>query len=195
MNRYSDIRTVSAALAALLVMMLVPSSKASAQRTMEGQNFIGADAIPAFTDARDFGARISWGMYGTDHRLEAWAAAVPGHRMITQDTELLYGQISAGCDWQWRLLSTRSRSFSLYAGGGALLGWETYDPFRKLPPHVETDLPGKGTFLYGCTASLETEIFLLRRLALVLRTDADVIPPSRTGILRLTAGMGLRVEL
>lgn len=93
-----------------------------------------------------------------------------------------------------RIAATRSRSFNLYTGGSAFIGYEIYDPVRRLPSNINTGL-GEGAFVYGIRPSVEAEVFLTRTLAIIISGSAPLTFSSLSGWLRVNAGAGLRLNI
>jgi hypothetical protein len=79
-------------------------------------------------------------------------------------------------------------------GGGVFLGWEIYDPFKRVPSYIDTGF-GKGNFIYGVAPALESEFFITRTVALTLGTRMPVSISSKTEILKLHLKAGIRVDI
>jgi hypothetical protein len=83
---------------------------------------------------------------------------------------------------------------NLYAGGNAFIGYEVYDPWDRLPANINTGL-GTGAFIYGVRPRLEAEVFITKRLAIVISGSAPLTFGSVSSWLRGDAGVGLRVNI
>lgn len=176
-------------LTAVIVVLLL-CIPASAQRTMEGRPFVGA----GFVWSGNPGGEIRAGQY---LRHSLWDASL-GYRsyakQLSTGDRLDFVDITASGSWQWRLLSLRSRTLSLYAGAGAFAGYEMYDPWRTLPQTVDLGF-GRGTVIYGISADLSVEVFFASRWAFVLGARFPLVFPSHAGILRWEVSAGIRFDI
>ncbi len=165
-----------------------------AQRTMRDQNLLTANTQIPCAAISGFGAEFSYGRYLLDGYWKSSASIVPrGLRLSTGDhMDLL--TIRAGADYMFRIASVRSRVFGLYGGGGAFIGYELYDPNSRLPSNIYTGL-GNGTFIYGVTANLETEIFIINNIALTTGFSMPLTFGSVAQWLRANAHIGFRINL
>jgi len=148
-----------------LALLLAP--QAMAQRTMRGQMFLD------LSGHYPVGGAVSVGQY----RLPGyWMAGIEELRMreylhigdavdnLTLD--IWHTKLQGG--YMYRLVSNRSRSISMYAGGMGWIAAESVDPLKKLPDDIV--LPGlpKHKFVFGVTPMVETEFFLGNHFAVVL---------------------------
>ena len=165
-----------------------------AQRTMRDQNLLTASMQTPCTGIKDFGASVSYGRYLLDAYWKASASVVPrGVQLSTGDRMDLFG-LRAGADYMYRIASVRSRVFSMYAGGGAFIGYELYDPLSRLPENIHTGL-GDGAFIYGVNAGIEAEVFLGRRTAFVAGCTVPMTFGSVSRWLRVNATAGIRFNI
>lgn len=102
--------------------------------------------------------------------------------------------ITACADYMFRLVGTRSRSVSLYLGGGAFLGYEAIDPLRRLPAQYQSNLD-KGYFIYGLRAKLAAEFFVVEKIAICVEAATPVNFRSPLGWFNYNAGLGLKFLL
>ena len=161
---------------------------------MNRQNVITMEAASSCYRMTDIGTQISWGQYGLTWYWKAWLNASPWSITVQTGDRMTYGQITSGADFMYRLFSNRSRSLSLYAGGGAFLGIEGYNMWHKLPPYIETDFP-KARFLYGLDASLEFEAYVSRTVALTVSGNAPFTISSLVRPFHFQLRLGVRVAL
>ena len=165
-----------------------------AQRTMRDQNLLTASMQTPCTGIKDFGASVSYGRYLLDAYWKASVSVVPrGVQLSTGDRMDLFG-LRAGADYMHRIASVRSRVFSMYAGGGAFIGYELYDPLSRLPENIHTGL-GDGAFIYGVNAGIEAEVFLGRRTAFVAGCTVPMTFGSVSRWLRVNATAGIRFNI
>lgn len=164
------------------------------QRTMRGESFVSAGVHTPFMSPYGWGASLSYGQYLLGAYWNAGLTAT-GYT-FTRGDGLPSEYVHAGAfgEWMYRLAGTRSRALSVYAGGGAFIGYEAEDPWQRLS---EWECPGfpDGSFLYGLWPAVELEIFPMRRLALVFTGRAPVNFTSPHGWLHLQAGAGIRLNL
>ena len=176
------------------VLSLVASTDAMAQRTMKGQHAIGIDVSGRIPNIADIGLCLNYSQYLLNAYWQVGAYA--GNNQIKTDNGLNLEYIdSAICGgYMHRLIATKSRSICLYAGGGAFIGYEFYDPRKRLPEHIDTRLP-VGNFLYGVNAGAEAEFFFIRTVALVVYAELPVNFSSPLSKVRYRVGAGIRINL
>ena len=167
------------------------STPASAQRTMKGQYFAQVEGLWCATNP---GGSIAFGQYLLNSSWQAGTAMRNFSRTLSTGDVLQVADIVAVGEWDYRVFATRGRHFCLYAGGGVFLGYEMFDPWRRIPDTVDTGL-GKGIFLYGIQADLRAEVFFSRRCALLLGACAPLDIPSPAGIFHWEVSAGLRFNL
>lgn len=181
-------------LSAVILLTLYSAHNGYAQRTMRDQNLLTISVQTPCTGARDFGASVSYGRYLLDSYWRTCVSAIPrGIQLSTGDRMDLLG-IRAGADYMYRIAATRSRSFNLYGGGGAFIGYEIYDPFTRLAPNINTGLKD-GAFIYGINASIEAEVFIARRIALTVACATPLTFGSVTRWIRINATAGIRINI
>ena len=184
---------ISSTLIACIV-LFSSSQIVSAQRTMKGQYHLAAEAAFAADPKVPAGVEISFGAYLLDSYVIGWVNVTPDYVTLPTSHQLEYIPINVGADYMYRVAATRARSVNLYVGGGVYLGWELYDPFRKVPSYIDTGF-GSGTFIYGVAPALESEFFITRRLALTLGARMPVSISSKTEILKLHLKAGIRINI
>ena len=176
------------------VLMSCATFSASAQRTMKGQHAVGMEISECIPNITDIGICLNYSQY----LLNAyWQVGVyGGNNMIMTDNghNLKYLDTTINGAYMHRLVATKSRSISLYAGGGAFIGYEFYDPRKELPANIDTKLP-TGNFLYGIFPSIEAAFFLTRQLALTVSSVAMINFSSPLVKLRPQIRMGLKVDI
>ena len=176
------------------IVLLSSSQIVSAQRTMKGQYHLAAEAAFAADPRVPAGAEISFGAYLLDSYVIGWINVTPDYVTLPTSHQLEYIPINVGADYMYRVAATRARSVNLYVGGGVFLGWELYDPFRRLPSYIDTGF-GNGAFIYGVSASIASEFFITRTVALTLESRMPVSISSKTEILKLHLKAGIKVNI
>lgn len=176
------------------IVLFASSQAVSAQRTMKGQLHIGAQASLSADPRIPIGGELSFGSYLLDSHISGWINVTPDYISLPTGHQLGYIPINVGADYMYRVAATRARSVNLYVGGGVFLGWELYDPFKRVPSYIDTGF-GKGNFIYGVGPALESEFFITRTVALTLGARMPVSISSKTEILKLHLKAGFRVNI
>ena len=176
------------------IVLFASSQAVSAQRTMKGQLHIGAQASLSADPRVPIGGELSFGSYLLDSHISGWINVTPDYISLPTGHQLGYIPINVGADYMYRVAATRARSVNLYVGGGVFLGWELYDPFKRVPSYIDTGF-GKGNIIYGVAPALESEFFITRTVALTLGARMPVSISSKTEILKLHLKAGLRVNI
>ena len=190
----TEIRGFVRSILVACIVLFSSSQIISAQRTMKGQYHLAAEAAFAADPRVPSGVEISFGAYLLDSYVIGWVNVTPDYVTLPTSHQLEYIPINVGADYMYRVAATRARSVNLYVGGGVYLGWELYDPFRKVPPYIDTGF-GSGTFIYGVAPALDSEFFITRRLALTLGARMPVSISSKTEILKLHLKAGIRINI
>ena len=191
-SQKNGFRTVATAV--LMFAAVTLGRPAHAQRTMSGQDMITLYGFTPFTGPSDLGGELCWGRYMLNSYWKVKADLETSSHSLRTGHTMSSCDISIGGSYMYRLACTRSRSLNLYAGGGAFIGYEFYDPSKRLPEHIDTRLP-VGNFLYGVNAVSEVEFFFLRTVALVVYAELPVNFSSPLSKVRYRAGAGIRINL
>lgn len=173
---------------------LFATTEANCQRTMRYQNALTVQLSVPYAENPDIGGAISYGQYTLNGYWTAGILSV-GRRqpegkynLMQTQTLRLYGQ------YMYRLISNRKRSINLYSGGGPFIGYEFYDPFKRLPAHIQKST-ADNAFIYGINGSIEAEIFIMRKLAIVLSANMPLTFGSESAWFRGNTTAGLRINL
>ena len=185
--------TLLIAVLTVALMACAPLS-AMAQRTMKGQHAGGAEATGCIPRLGDLGLCLNYSQYLLNAYWQVAAYTGNNHIMTSNGIPMEFIDCTIEGGYMHRLVSTRSRSLSLYAGGGAFIGYEFYDPRKDLPANIETNLP-TGTFLYGLSPMIEAEFFIIKRLALTLGGCFHLTFSSPLVILRPELRLGVRFDI
>ena len=194
MSNETEIRGIVRSILIACFVLFASSQAASAQRTMKGQLHVGAQASLSADPRLPAGGELSFGSYLLDSYIAGWINVTPDFISLATGHQLGYIPINVGADYMYRVAATRARSVNLYVGGGVFLGWELYDPFKRVPSYIDTGF-GKGNFIYGVAPALESEFFITRTVALTLGARMPVSISSKTEILKLHLKAGLRVNI
>lgn len=194
MSNETEIRGIVRSVLIACFVLFASSHAASAQRTMKGQLHVGAQASLSADPRLPAGGELSFGSYLLDSYIAGWINVTPDFISLATGHQLGYIPINVGADYMYRAAATRARSVNLYVGGGVFLGWEIYDPLRRLPSYIDTGL-GKGTFIYGVGPSVASEFFIARTVALTLEARMPVSISSKAEILKLHLKAGIKVNI
>lgn len=194
MSNETEIRGIVRSVLIACFVLFASSQAASAQRTMKGQLHVGAQASLSADPRLPAGGELSFGSYLLDSYIAGWINVTPDFISLATGHQLGYIPINVGADYMYRAAATRARSVNLYVGGGVFLGWEIYDPLRRLPSYIDTGL-GKGTFIYGVALSVSSEFFVARTVALTLEARMPVSISSKAEILKLHLKAGIKVNI
>ena len=166
----------------------------SAQRTMKGQYHIAAEGVVGADSGVPLGGELSFGVYLLDSYMKGWIDVTSDSIFLPTSHRLGYIPINVGADYMHRVAATRSRIVNLYIGGGIFLGWEFYDPRKRVPAYINTGLPD-GAFIYGVTPAIDSEFFITRTIALTLWSRSPISISSKTEILKLHLKAGIRINI
>lgn len=194
MSNETEIRGCIRSVLIACFVLFTSSQAVSAQRTMKGQLHIGAHASLSADPRVPAGGELSFGSYLLDSYITGWINVTPDYITLPTSHQLGYIPINVGADYMYRVAATRSRSINLYVGGGIFLGWELYDPFKRLPSYIDTGF-GNGTFIYGVAPAVASEFFIARTVALSLEARMPVSISSKTEILKLHLKAGIKVNI
>ena len=194
MHSSVNIRHKAVIIMLIIACLMMCSQSLSAQRTANRQSMVSVSAVSSLLRPQEVGAVVSYGQY----LLEGyWTASAKGgmHTLVTSsDIRMRYLEVTFCGGYMHRLVSTRCRNISLYAGGEAFLGFESYDPMSELPSNIDTGLPS-GSFLYGIAPQVVAEIFLTGKLALVAGCSSPVNFSSPITMVRPNLMLGLRMNI
>ena len=194
MHSSVNIRHKAVIVMLIIACLMMCSQSLSAQRTANRQSMVSVSAVSSLLRPQEVGAVVSYGQY----LLEGyWTASAKGgmHTLVTSsDIRMRYLEVTFCGGYMHRLVCTRSRNISIYAGGEAFLGFESYDPMSELPSNIDTGLPS-GSFLYGIAPQVVAEIFLTGKLALVAGCSSPVNFSSPITMVRPNLMLGLRMNI
>lgn len=154
----------------------------------------GSVSLEAVRNDSGHSATLRYGRYDLRGIWLSGLRLADHYRDVTTGDSLELLQVDVTSSYLYRVLSTRSRILSVYAGGGMYMGYESCDPFALLPKDLDTGL-GKGSFAYGIEASVQAELFITRRIALILGASVPIDILSNSGWLHHEYGAGIRINL
>jgi len=186
------IRVYTVVATAILSCLTMP--EASSQRTMRYQNLLTLYIQLPVSVLPGYGIHACYGRYTIEGYWKAGGGAMTQGVPLSAGRSLQLLTVKAQGDYMHRLAASRSRSVSVYAGCGAFIGYETYDPAGRLPSSIETGL-GEGAFIYGLVPQVELELFFTRSIALVAAIEAPLTFSSAVHWLRAQVRGGLRINI
>ena len=181
-------------LLAASTLLLSGSFRANAQRTMRGQYHASAEVVMTADKGVPIGGELSFGQYLLCSYWNAWINVSPDYIPLDSTVMMRYIPLTGGADYMHRIAATRSRSVNLYIGAGAFLGYEFYDPWKTVPPYMETGREG-GAFIYGLSPGLVSEFFMTRAVALTLSARMPVSFSSQAKIIKAHIKAGIRINI
>lgn len=194
MHSSVNIRHKAVIVMLIIACLMMCSQSLSAQRTANRQSMVSVSASASLLRPQEVGAEISYGQYLLKGY---WTAGAKGglHTLDTSsDIRMSFLEVIFSGGYMHRLVCTRSRNISLYAGGEAFLGFETYDPMNEIPSNIDIGLPS-GSFLYGIAPQVVAEIFLTGKLALVAGCSLPANFSSPITMVRPNLKLGLRMNI
>ena len=182
-----------------LMILILSTSTARAQRTMNGQDNISASVHCTYSGEVPIGADLCWGRYLLNSNVKAGLSYSPfSHKIYTttlsDSRTILNHSILAYGEYMHRIVADRGRHACLYAGGGVFLGCELYDPQKKLPDYIVTGL-GDWGFLYGVCPAVELELFVSKTICILIRGGIPINFSSPLSNVRFTTGIGARFNI
>lgn len=111
-----------------------------------------------------------------------------------RDMTIPAAQMTAEGGLHYNFLSDKRKIVFLYAGASALAGYETVNWGKRTLPDGAT-LMHKGAFVYGCAATLETEVYLADHLALTASVRERFQWGGSLGCCRTEFGIGIKFIL
>ncbi len=193
------------ALIAAALLLTTVSLPAGAQRTMRSQWY--ATVLGTATLSPSAGSHPGFGIEAGRYTVSGrWAGGI---RCIVPARNAA-GSFTVSGAWLYRIAATRSRSLSLYGGAGAFLGIDFDDAIGAVKEVISDDTasgsssswtkeeaeaasPHSG-FTYGVEPSLEAELFITRKVALVGAVSLPVRLATRQETLSLRGSAGIRIN-
>ncbi len=183
-------------MAVAVLLALGACHEALAQRTMPGQAFVDAGGrwpLGAYVGAGGYSIPGYWSAgLGASRQTERLSYADAGEGRPASLESWRAGLLGG---YMFRLVATRSRGASLYAGARGYVAIERIDPFGRLPQDILLDLDAKGAFVFGVAPRLEAEVYLAGPVALYVAGDVPVTFLSQIRTFSARAQMGLRIAL
>ncbi len=148
------------------------------------------------------GFSLEGGQYLLNSYWKACVSAVDWNQKVADSRGRIDGAVfdhvhwTLAGGWMYRIAGAYSRKVSLYCGGCAFLGYNSYELFKSLPEEMDAGYPS-GEFIYGIRPEVDLEWFVFRKAAVVLGVQSPVTFGSslKTDIWHLTASLGIRFNL
>ena len=110
---------------------------------------------------------------------------------LYKDTKIPVAQFTGEGGYYYKFLADGSKTFFLYIGGSALLGYETVNWGDKMLYDGSTIRSREG-FLYGGAVTLEAEAYITDRIVLCISGRERVLWGTTTGHFHTQFGIGLK---
>lgn len=175
----------------LVIACMVISQHASAQRTVAGR---GAPMLSAVYTGSSYGVHAGWTGWTLWGNWNAGAFGRMYSNPVDETYRLEHSHVGVESEAMFRVLSTRSRMFSLYLGGGAFIGAELVDPRGVLPDWMSLQTE-RNRFLYGIHGAAEMDLYILKRLSVGIRGTVPISFSSSFGWLNWETGLVLRFDI
>ena len=178
---------------AILVLATLP---VFAQRTAQGQ-FLASAGVSynyAFAGSAElrFGQYLSIGYWDAGLVAENYRYRSSG----SGNTFSVLHAVAEG-EFMFRLASTRTRFFNLYAGSGLFLGAEMTDPYKRLrdgewPVGSDGKYLPKASFIFGVSPRVEMEFFAFPHTAITVYGRMPLSILSKYGVFHVETGLGVK---
>lgn len=182
--------------AIVIVISILAALPALAQRTARGQFF--AEAGAAYNYAFAGSAELRFGQYLSIGYWDAGVAA-DNYRYRSSGSGNTFSVLHAVAEgeFMFRLVSTRTRFFNLYAGSGLFLGAEMTDPYKHLrdgewPVGSDGKYLPKASFIFGLSPRLEAEMFIFPHTAITIYGRMPLSILSKYGVFHVETGVGVK---
>ena len=152
---------------AVLMVFLMASFHASAQRTAYGERLLGLSATASPRSA--YGATAEFGMYLLNSYWTGGLALEDRLKRHVSGQPFGNARVEGFGSYMYRIYGTRNRQLSVYVGGDIFLGFEFLDPFKQLDEPTWNSMLNGGykeyRFIYGASPRAAVEFFVTGDLA------------------------------
>ena len=200
-----------------MLLLVSGMQEASAQRTSQGEVFVGLApyvsgySIPSGGLGIEAGQYLLHSLWKVELRAVDWNQKVAGEtdetvtaegdeevEVIEETAPVYFDHVlwNLSGNWMYRLLASYDRRFNLYVGAGAFVGLNKYEVFHKLPEEMPGEFPEE-EFVYGAEPRIDVEFFPVRRTAIVLGLQSPLTLSSslKTDRWHVSASLGVRISL
>ena len=202
---------------AAILLLASSIQEASAQRTSQGEVFVGMApyvsgyTIPSGGLGIEAGQYLLHSLWKVELRAVDWNQKVAGEtdetaaveggeevEVVEESAPVYFDHVlwNLSGNWMYRLLASYDRRFNLYVGAGAFVGLNKYEVFHKLPEEMPGEFPDE-EFVYGAEPRIDIEFFPFRRAAVVLGLQSPLTLSSslKTDQWHVSASLGVRINL
>jgi hypothetical protein len=171
--------------------------QASAQRCLPKMQ--GIEVSGAFVDGKPLSAAFCGGVALSTYTKNGSKWVLGGDYLqreygYDEDTTIPVAQFTAEGGYYQKLLTDASKTWFIYGGVSALAGYETVNWGKSLLPDGAT-LQDRNAFIYGGAVTLNIEVYLTDRLALMGNVRERCLWGNDTGHFHTQYGVGLKLMI
>jgi hypothetical protein len=174
----------------IIIVLGIAVGDVSAQRYLPGMRGLQLASGIALRDG--FHTSIAFSQYTKGANRWIFGLEYLEKRHPYKDTKIPQSQFTAEGGYYLKFLSDRRKTFFLSLGASALAGYETVNWGDKLLFDGAT-VANADNFLYGGALTLEAEIYLSDRLALIANARQRLLIGSSVRKLNTQFGLGIKV--
>jgi hypothetical protein len=156
----------------------------------------GIEVCGAFVDGKPLNAAFSGGVALSTYTKNGCKWVFGGEYLQREcgysDTPIPVAQFTAEGGYYQKLLTDASKTLFIYGGASAFAGYETVNWGRKLLPDGAT-LQDRDAFIYGGALTLNIEVYLSDRLALLGNVRERCLWGNDTGHFHTQYGVGVKL--
>ena len=181
----------------MLGVLTLTIGQASAQRCLPKMQ--GIEVSGAFVDGKPLSAAFSGGVALSTYTKNGSKWVFGGEYLqreygYDEDTAIPVVQFTAEGGYYQKLLTDGSKTLFVYGGVSALAGYESVNWGKTLLPDGAT-LQDKDAFIYGGALTLNIEVYLSDRLALMGNVRECCLWGNDTGHFHTQYGLGLKLMI
>ena len=181
----------------IIGVLALTMGQASAQRCLPKMQ--GIEVSGAFVDGKPLSAAFSGGVALSTYTKNGSKWVFGGEYLqreydYDEDTVIPVVQFTAEGGYYQKLLTDASKTLFVYGGASALAGYETVNWGKTLLPDGAT-LQDRNAFIYGGAVTLNIEVYLTDRLALMGNVRERCLWGNDTGHFHTQYGVGLKLMI
>ena len=178
----------------MIVVLALTMGQASAQRCLPKMQ--GIEVNGAFVDGKPLNAAFCCGAALSTYTKNGCKWVFGGEYLQREcgysDMTIPIAQFTVEGGYYKKLLTDASKTLFIYGGASALAGYETVNWGKKLLPDGAT-LQDRDAFIYGGALTLNIEVYLSDRLALLGNVRERCLWGNDTGHFHTQYGVGLKL--
>ena len=178
----------------MIGVLALTMGQASAQRCLPKMQ--GIEVCGAFVDGKSLSAAFNGGVALSTYTKNGSKWVFGGEYLQRKygyaDTTIPVAQFTAEGGYYQKLLTDASKTLFIYGGASALAGYESVNWGKTLLPDGAT-LQDRNAFIYGGALTLNIEVYLSDRLALLGNVRERCLWGNDTGHFHTQYGVGLKL--